>query len=79
MQGEEGVSGVPLRAEEGAQAPEPERPGPAVPVLALVVAGLVVAAAFVVPWPFVAAHLRHITGFDHTRPARFLPFRPLGK
>ena len=79
VQGEEGVSGVPLRAEEGPQAPAPERPGPPVPVVALVVAGLVVAAAFFVPWPFVAAHLRRITGFDHTRPARFLPFRPLGK
>ena len=79
VQGEEGVSGVPLRAVEGPQAPEPERPGPAVPVLALVAAGLVVAAAFFVPWPFVAAHMRRITGFDHTRPARSLPFRPLGK
>jgi len=79
VQGEEGVSGVPLRAVEGAQAAEPERPGPAVPVLALVAAALVVAAAFFVPWPFVAAHLRGLTGFDHTRPARVLPFRPLGK
>jgi hypothetical protein len=79
VQGEEGVSGVPLRAVEGAQAAEPERPGPAVPVLALVTAALVVAAAFFVPWPFVAAHLRGITGFDHMRPARTLPFRPLGK
>jgi hypothetical protein len=79
VQGEEGVSGLPLRAEAGPQAPEPERPGPAMPVLALAAAGLVVAAAFFVPWPFVAAHMRRITGFDHTRPARFLPFRPLGK
>ena len=79
VQGEAGVSGVPLRAMEGPQAPEPERPGPAVPVAALVAAGLIVAAAFFVPWPFVAAHLRRITGFDHTRPARILPFRPLGK
>jgi hypothetical protein len=79
VQGEEGVSGVPLRAEEGAQVAEPERPGPPVPVLALIGAGLVVAAAFFIPWPFVAAHMRRITGFDHTRPARFLPFRPLGK
>ena len=79
VQGEEGVSGVPLRAVEGPQAPEPERPGPAVPVLALVVAGLVVAAAFFGPWPVVAARMRRITGFDHTRPARSLPFRPLGR
>jgi hypothetical protein len=79
VQGEEGVSGVPLRAVEGAQAAEPERPGPAVPMLALVAAGLLVAAAFFIPWPFVAAHLRSLTGFDHTRPARSLPFRPLGK
>ncbi len=79
VQGEEGVSGVPLRAAEGAQAPEPERPGPPVPALALIAAGLVVAAAFFVPWPFVAAQMRSITGFDHTRPARNLPFRPLGK
>jgi hypothetical protein len=79
VQGEQGVSGVPLRAAEGAQAPKPDRPGPTVPVLALIAAGLVVAAAFFVPWPFVAAHLRRITGFDHTRPERFLPFRPLGK
>ena len=79
VQGEEGVSGVPLRAAEGPQAAAPDRPGSAVPVLALVVAGLVVAAAFFVPWPFVAAHLRRITAFDHTRPSHFLPFRPLGK
>jgi len=79
VQGQEGVSGVPLRAEQGAQAPEPGRPAPAVPVLALIAVGLIVAAAFFVPWPFVAAHLRRFTGFDHTRPARFLPFRPLGK
>lgn len=78
VQGEEGVSGVPLRAAEGAQAPEPKRPGPPVPVLALIAAGLVVAAAFFVPWPFVAAQMRRITGFDHTRP-RSLPFRPLGR
>ncbi len=49
VQGEEGVSGVPLRAVAGPQAPEPERPGPPVPVLALVAAGLVVAAAFFGP------------------------------
>jgi hypothetical protein len=79
VQGEEGVSGVPLRAEQGAQAPEPGRPGPSVPVLALLAAGLFVAAAFFVPWPFVAARMRSLTGFDHTRPKRFLPFRPLGK
>ncbi len=79
VQGEEGVSGVPLRAEEGPQAPDPERPGPPVPVLALVVAALIVAVTLFVPWPFVAAHMRSITGFDHTRPARFLPFRPLGR
>jgi hypothetical protein len=79
VQGEEGVSGVPLRAQQGAQAPEPERPGPPVPVLALIAAGLFVAAALLIPWPFVAAQLRGLTGFDHTRPKRFLPFRPLGK
>ena len=79
MQGEEGVSGVPLKAAEGPQAPEPERPGPAVPIIALVAAGLVVAAAFFIPWPFVAARLRRVAGFDHTRPARVLPFRLLGR
>ena len=79
VQGDEGVSGVPLRAEQGAQAAEPERPGPPVPVVALVAAGLFVAAAFFVPWPFVAAHLRSLTGHDHTRPKRYLPFRPLGR
>lgn len=79
VQGEEGVSGVPLRAAEGAQAPEPERPGPPVPWPALVAAALVVAAAFFIPWPIVAADLRRLTGFDHTRPARSLPFRPLGR
>jgi hypothetical protein len=79
VQGQQGVSGVPLRAAEGPQAPEPGRPAPQVPVPALIVAGLVVAVAFFVPWPFVAAHLRRFTGFDHTRPAHFLPFRPLGK
>jgi hypothetical protein len=79
VQGEEGVSGVPLRAAEGAHAPEPKGSGPPLSVLALIVAGMGVAAAFFVPWPFVAAHMRSITGFDHTRPARFLPFRPLGR
>ena len=79
VQGEEGVSGVPLRAEQGAQAPDPGRSGPPVPVLTLLAAGLFVAAAFFVPWPFVAARMRSLTGFDHTRPRRFLPFRPLGK
>jgi hypothetical protein len=78
VQGEEGVSGVPLKAVEGAQAPAPERPGPPVPVRALIAAGLIVAAAFFVPWPFVAAQMRRITGFDHAR-RRSLPFRPLGK
>lgn len=79
VQGEEGVSGVPLRAEQGAQAPEPQRPGPSLPVLALVAAGVVVAAAFFMPWPFVAAHMRRITDFDHVRPTRILPFRPLDR
>ena len=73
------MSGVPLRAAEGPQAPEPGRPGPAVPVLALVAAGIVVAAAFFVPWPFLAARMRGIADFDHMRPAHFLPFRPLRK
>ena len=79
VQGQEGVSGVPLRAEEGAQAPGPEREGPPVPVPGLIAAGLIVAAAFFTPWPLVAAQMRRITGFDHTRPARVLPFRPLGR
>jgi hypothetical protein len=79
VQGEEGVSGVPLRAAPGPQVAEPERPGPPVPVMALVGAAAFVAAAFFLPWPFVAAHLRRITGFDHTRPTRFLPFRPFGR
>ena len=80
VQGEEGVSGVPLRAAEGAQAPEPERPGPPVPVARAhrrrpgrgggVLRPLAVRRR---------AHPRRITGFDHTRPERFLPFRPLGK
>jgi hypothetical protein len=73
------VSGVPLRAAKGPQTPEPEHPGQPVPVLALIGAGLVVAAAFLVPWPFVAAGIRRIADFDHTRPAHFPPFRPLGK
>jgi hypothetical protein len=79
VQGKEGVSGVPLRAAAGAQAPAPERPGPAVPVLALIAAGVFVAAAFFLPWPFVAARIRGVADFDHTRPIRSLPFRPLGK
>jgi len=79
VQGEEGVRGVPLRAAEGPQVAPPERPGPSIPVLALIGGGIFVAATLFVPWPFVAAHLRRITGFDHTRPARSLPFRPLGK
>jgi hypothetical protein len=69
-QGLEGVSGVPLRGATGAQLPEPERPGPPVPVAALIAAAAVVLAAFFLPWPFVAARLRGITGFDHTRPKR---------
>jgi hypothetical protein len=68
VEGEEGVSGVPLRAAEGPQAPAPERPGPPAPVLALVGAGMFVAAAFFAPWPVVAARMRGITGFDHFRP-----------
>ncbi|NLE23505.1 MAG: hypothetical protein GX624_12115 [Actinobacteria bacterium] len=79
VQGQEGVSGVPLRAAEGAHAADSEQPGAPVPLLALAAAGLVVAAAFFVPWPLMAAHLRRLTGFDHTRPTRFLPFRPLGR
>ena len=79
VQGQEGVSGVPLRAALGAQAPEPERPGPAVPILALIAGVVVVAATFFLPWPFVAARIRSVADFDHTRPVRFLPFRPLGK
>ena len=79
VQGEEGVSGVPLRAAEGFQAAEPERPGSSVPVAALIGAAFFVAAALFVPWPCVAARIRSIADFDHTRPARFLPFRPLGR
>ncbi len=37
-------------------------------MLTLLAAGLFVAAAFFVPWPFVAARMRSLTGFDHTRP-----------
>jgi hypothetical protein len=77
VRGQEGVSGVPLRAEEGAQAPGPERAGTSVPVLALAAAGLLVAAAFFMPWPLVAAQMRRITDFDHTRRGRVPPFRPL--
>lgn len=79
VQGAEGVSGVPLRAAKGPQAPEPERPGPAVPVAALIGAGLLVAAAFFVPWPFAAAKIRSIAGFDHVRPRYYGPFWPLGR
>jgi len=46
---------------------------------ALAVAGLVVVAAFFGPWPVVAAELRRLTGFDHTRPTGTFPFRLLGK
>lgn len=78
-EGAQGVSGVPLRAAEGAQAPAPERPGPPVPVLALIGAGVVIAAAFFVPWPFAAAKIRAVVGFDHTRAKFYRPFWPLGK
>ena len=78
-QGAEGVSGVPLRAAEGPQAPEPTHPGEPVPVLALIGAGLLVAAAFFVPWPIAAARLRAIAGFDHVRPRHHRPFWPLGR
>jgi hypothetical protein len=77
VEGEEGVSGVPLRAAEGAQAPQPESSARGVPVLVLVVAGLAVFAAFLVPWPFAAARIRAIAGFDHVRPRQQRPFWPL--
>jgi hypothetical protein len=76
-QGQEGVSGVPLTGAKGEQLPEPERPGPPVPVAALIAAALVVLAAFFVPWPFVAARMRGITGFDHAHPRRFSRVRLL--
>ena len=76
-QGQEGVSGIPLRGAKGAQLPEPKRAGPAVPVLALIAAAVFVLAAFFVPWPFVAARMRGITGFDHTRPRSFPRIRLL--
>ena len=69
-QGQEGVSGVPLTGAKGAQLPEPERPGPPVPVIAMIVAAAVVLAAFFLPWPFVAARLRSVADFDHVRPRR---------
>ena len=75
----EGVTGVPLRAAEGSQLAEPRPAGPGVPVLALCAAALLVGAAFFVPWPFVAAEIRSIAGFDHTRPKRFRRFRQLVK
>ncbi len=78
VQGQEGVSGVPLKAAPGAQLPAPSTPGPRVPVAFLVGLGLLALAAFLVPWPVMAARLRGITGFDHTRPRRYPPFRPLG-
>jgi hypothetical protein len=79
VEGEQGVSGVPLRAVEGPQAPAPGSPGPPLPVLPLIGAGLVIAAAFFVPWPFAAAQIRAVAGFDHTRPKFYRPFWPLGK
>jgi hypothetical protein len=78
-QGQEGVSGVPLKGAEGAQMPAPEGLGPQVPVAAVILAAAAVLAAFFVPWPFVAARLRSITGFDHTAPARALPIHLLKK
>lgn len=78
-EGAQGVSGVPLRAEEGAQAPAPGHPGPPVPILAIIGAGLVVAAVFFVPWPFAAARIRAVAGFDHARPKYYRPFWPLGR
>jgi hypothetical protein len=78
VQGQEGVSGVPLRADPGAQLAEPATPGPHVSAAFLAGLGLLVLAAFLVPWPVMAARLRGITGFDHTRPRRYPPFRPLG-
>ncbi len=76
-QGQEGVSGIPLAGANGAQLPEPKRHGPPVPVAALIAAAVVVLAALFVPWPFVAAHLRRITGFDHSGPKRSFPIRLL--
>ncbi len=79
VQGQEGVSGVPLRAAPGAQEPAPQTPGPPLPVGVITVAGLVTLAACLVPWPLMAARLRRIGGFDHTRPKRYAPFWPLGR
>jgi hypothetical protein len=78
VQGQEGVSGVPLVAARGAQLPAPATPGPKAPLGVLAAIGCVILAAFFVPWPVMAARLRGITGFDHTRPKRYPPFRPLG-
>ena len=78
VQGLEGVSGVPLKAAAGAQAPQAQTPGPRVSTAFFVGAVLVALVAFFAPWPIMAARLRRITGFDHSRPKRYPPFRPLG-
>lgn len=78
-EGAQGVSGVPLRAAPGPQASAPGRPGTPAPVLPLIGAGLVIAVAFFVPWPFAAAQIRAVAGFDHVRPKYYRPFWPLGR
>jgi hypothetical protein len=79
VQGEQGVSGVPLKSAKGAQVAAQDAPGPALPVGTLVCAGVIVLGAFFVPWPVMAARLRRVTGFDHVRPRYHPPFWPLGR
>jgi hypothetical protein len=79
VEGEEGVSGVPLKAAEGAQIAADEPKGQPLPVGLIAAAGVGVLAAFFLPWPVMAARMREVTGFNHTRPKYYRPFRLLGR
>jgi hypothetical protein len=80
VQGVEGVSGIPLTAAAGAHVGE-EQPGGedhAVSLGAVLILSVGAVAGLFLPWPFFAAQLREIGGFDHTRPRRVPRHRPLG-
>lgn len=78
VQGLEGVSGIALRAAPGAHVKdESGDAGEPLSVAAIVAVSIGALAGVLLPWPFFAARLRDIGGFDHIRPRRYPPFRSL--
>ncbi len=76
----EGVSGIPLKAAEGAHVESAGDDGrPPLSTGAVILLSLGTLVGLLLPWPVFAAHLRELSGFDHVRPRRLPPFRPLGK